>query len=222
MGYSQGVARLLSLETGECKVLSSRCGAVVSGSVSLGACITGYANCTARVWHADGSSVALCRHRGPVLTVALSTDLALTGSSDELAKLWCKRSGACLRVLEGHRGIVTCSCFHATQPVTGSFDGTVKLWGSQTQSLELCSPVSALATDGRLLAAGAHDGKVHLYNEGERVELLEGFEAVRSLSLSQGQVLWADALAARFWDVETRKQRQIIQEAIFSVMLRPE
>ena len=186
-----------------------------------GACITGYANCTARVWHVDGSWVALCRHRGPVLCVAFSENLALTGSSDELAKLWCARSGACLRVLEGHRGIVTCVCFQ-DGPVSGSFDGTVRLWhGTATETRELCSPVSALASEKGLLAAGTHDGKVHLWSE-ERKEVLEGPEAVRSLSLSQGQVLWSDALAARFWDFETRKQRQTIEEAIFSVMLRPE
>ena len=52
---------------------------------------------------------ALCRHSGSVLAVSLSSDAEteVTGSSDELAKIWSVRTSSCSQVLRGHMGIVT-------------------------------------------------------------------------------------------------------------------
>ena len=252
VGYPQGVARLLSVEQAghpadshRCSaVFTARCGAVLSVSISPcgNYCITGYANCTARVWSVErGSCVkALCRHSGSVLAVSLSSDAetAVTGSSDELAKIWSVRTGSCSQVLRGHMGIVTSVSFAAEDQrvVTGSFDGSVKVWHCASGVCEMTlstlsgsAPILSLAVCPveDLVLTGSLDGRCRLWelSTGSMSQVFEAGEAVRSVAISRDgcHILCGDADGScRFWNLKTRKSKQVYLqrgEPILSVML---
>lgn len=261
MGYPQGVAKLLCMEqlgagaaaacggspSEGCKVkvfTGARCGAVLSVSISRCGlfCITGYANCTARVWSVERESCvkALCRHSGSILAVSLSSDaeLAVTGSSDELAKIWSVKTGSCSQVLRGHTGIVTCVSFAAEDQrvVTGSFDGSVKIWhcasGVCEMTLPASAPVLSLAVAENLVLTGSLDGQCRLWtvsagcgSGGSVFQVFEAGEAVRSVAISRDgdHILCGDAAGScRFWNLKTQKSQQVYLhrgEPILNVML---
>ena len=62
----------------------------------------------------------------------------MSGADDHLAKVWDYQTKACVQTLEGHAHNVSSVCFHPELPiiVTGSEDGTVRLWHSTTYRLE--------------------------------------------------------------------------------------
>lgn len=56
---------------------------------------------------------------------------AVSCSYDSTAKLWCLRTGMCLDTLEEHTNKVNECCIFPDQQkvLTGSADGTIKVWG---------------------------------------------------------------------------------------------
>jgi coatomer subunit beta' len=62
----------------------------------------------------------------------------ITGGDDKLAKVWDYQNKTCVQTLEGHSHNVTTAVFHPALPiiVTGSEDGTVRIWHSDTYRLE--------------------------------------------------------------------------------------
>lgn len=55
-----------------------------------------------------------------------------------LVKIWDYQNKACVQTLEGHAQNVTAVAFHPELPIilTGSEDGTVKIWHASTYRLE--------------------------------------------------------------------------------------
>ncbi|KAK7830845.1 coatomer subunit beta'-1 [Quercus suber] len=62
----------------------------------------------------------------------------LSGSDDFSAKVWDSQSKSCLQTLEGHSHNVTSVCAHPELPIiiTGSEDGTIRIWHATTYRLE--------------------------------------------------------------------------------------
>lgn len=62
----------------------------------------------------------------------------ITCGDDRLIKIWDYHSKSCVQALESHTANVSFAIFHPTLPliVSGSEDGTVKLWNSSTYRLE--------------------------------------------------------------------------------------
>lgn len=62
----------------------------------------------------------------------------VTTGDDRLVKIWDYHSKSCIQVLEGHESNVSFAIFHPSLPViiSGSEDGTVKIWHSSTYRLE--------------------------------------------------------------------------------------
>ncbi|KAL5529865.1 SEC27 [Sanghuangporus sanghuang] len=62
----------------------------------------------------------------------------LTCGDDRTVKVWDYHSKSCVQTLEGHTNNVSFAMFHPNLPliVSGSEDGTVKIWNSQTYRLE--------------------------------------------------------------------------------------
>ncbi|MGH1491947.1 MAG: toll/interleukin-1 receptor domain-containing protein [Acidimicrobiales bacterium] len=73
-------------------------------------------------------------HDGAVFAVELSADGSrlLTTGADQLARLWSTATGAMTCTFRGHRGLVFAGALGDDVVVTGSSDGTVRLWDSQT------------------------------------------------------------------------------------------
>jgi len=76
----------------------------------------------------------LCHH-SPVECIQLLGDCFITGSGDYTAQVWGMPTGSGLQKLEGHTGAITClmarEAEDCTALVTGSMDGTVKLWDTR-------------------------------------------------------------------------------------------
>lgn len=62
----------------------------------------------------------------------------ISGADDRLVKIWDYQNKTCVQTLEGHAENVTAVCFHPELPVvlTGSEDGTVRVWHANTHRLE--------------------------------------------------------------------------------------
>jgi coatomer subunit beta' len=62
----------------------------------------------------------------------------VTTGDDRLVKLWDYHAKSCIQTLEGHTSNVSFAIFHPTLPliVSGSEDGTIKLWHANTYRLE--------------------------------------------------------------------------------------
>jgi len=55
-----------------------------------------------------------------------------------MVKIWDYQTKACVHTLEGHTNNVSAACFHPELPVilTGSEDGTLRIWHANTYRLE--------------------------------------------------------------------------------------
>lgn len=62
----------------------------------------------------------------------------ITTGDDRLIKIWDYHAKSCIQTLEGHTSNVSFAIFHPSLPiiVSGSEDGTVKIWHSSTYRLE--------------------------------------------------------------------------------------
>lgn len=62
----------------------------------------------------------------------------ISGGDDRLVKVWDYQSKACVQTLTGHTQNISLACFHPELPIiiTGSEDGTVRLWHGNTYRLE--------------------------------------------------------------------------------------
>lgn len=62
----------------------------------------------------------------------------MSGADDRLVKIWDYQNKTCVQTLEGHASNVSAVSFHPELPIilTGSEDGTVRLWHANTYRLE--------------------------------------------------------------------------------------
>ncbi|CAG7833477.1 unnamed protein product [Allacma fusca] len=62
----------------------------------------------------------------------------ISGADDRLVKIWDYQNKTCVQTLEGHASNVSAVAFHPELPIilTGSEDGTVRLWHANTYRLE--------------------------------------------------------------------------------------
>ena len=62
----------------------------------------------------------------------------VTTGDDKLVKVWDYQSKSCIQILEGHTSNVSFACFHPDLPIiiSGSEDGTFKIWHANTYRLE--------------------------------------------------------------------------------------
>lgn len=138
----------------------------------------------------------------------------ITTGDDRTVKVWDYISKSCIQTLEGHLSNVSFACFHPSLPliISGSEDGTVKLWHSNTYRLETTLDYGlerawcvAYRKTGNDVAFGYDDGAV--------VVKLGKEEPSVSMDTS-GKVVWAKGaevlsanLAANESDVITDGQR---------------
>jgi coatomer subunit beta' len=108
-----------------------------------------------------------------------------------LVKIWDYQNKNCVQTLEGHNQNVNFAAFHPNLPIilSGSEDGTVRLWNSDTYRLENTlnyglerSWCMACQKNGNNVALG--------YDEGAVVIKLGREEPAVSMDLS-GKIIWA-------------------------------
>ncbi|GBG64185.1 hypothetical protein CBR_g40885 [Chara braunii] len=115
----------------------------------------------------------------------------ISGADDKLVKVWDYQTKSCVQTLEGHSHNVSAVCFHPELPViiTGSEDGTLRVWHASTYRLEntLNYGLERVWTIGALKGCN----KVAIgYDEGTVMIRMGREEPVASMDGS-GKVVWA-------------------------------
>lgn len=110
----------------------------------------------------------------PLSCVCLTDDarLAVTGGLDSSLSVYSVDQGAAVaRVDDAHDAALSAAVVGQREIVTGALDASVKLWSvAESDSREIVafydheSPVSCVAASGRLVAAGAEDGRVLIWD----------------------------------------------------------
>ncbi len=140
--------------------------------------------------------------------------------------LWNITNGQVITTLHGHTANITCLAFSpdGTSLISGSSDYTACIWriaectmnGSESGNGSPCFTLNdhtdavrsvAVAPNGRILATGAGNGTVRLWqvDTGERIGLLQGRTALYSLVFSPDSKLLAggaDNGTVRLWQVD--------------------
>jgi coatomer subunit beta' len=115
----------------------------------------------------------------------------VSGADDRLVKVWDYQTKACIQTLDGHAHNISTVCFHPELPLilTGSEDGTVKLWHSTTYRLENTLNYGM----ERVWAVGYVKGSNSVavgYDEGCVMVKMGREEPVASMDAS-GKIIWA-------------------------------
>ena len=115
----------------------------------------------------------------------------MSGADDKTAKVWDYQTKACVQTLEGHSHNVSCAAFHPELPVilTGSEDGSVKIWHATTYRLENTLSYGM----ERAWALGAVKGSNNVafgFDEGVVLVKIGREEPVASMD-SSGKIIWA-------------------------------
>ncbi len=146
---------------------------------------------------------------------------ALTGSSDNTARLWDLETGKELRRLVGHTSVVTSVAVlpDGRRALTGSWDHTARLWdletGQELRSLvghsAVVSSVAVLA-DGRRALTGSDDNTARLWDleTGKELRSLVGHTndvmCVAALPDSRRALTGSADNTARLWDLEEGRE----------------
>ncbi|KAJ1548481.1 hypothetical protein HK405_003032 [Cladochytrium tenue] len=198
-GSMDGTVRIWNRLTLECiHVLQGHRGGVRALHIDGKVLATGSSDATIRIWDVSaGMSYTLRGHEGPVHRVSVfrrggdqqPLPLLFSCSSDGTARLWDLNARSCLRVFSGHAGEVLDMQLSAplarkqlapsesrgAEPrlVTGSADGTVRVWDIETaECLHVLRAfndgggggVFCVAADSLRVAAGSAGGGIGLWD----------------------------------------------------------
>ena len=188
-GNGNKTAKLWNLHTGKCfRKIEGHNRRVACASVSADGkyMVTSSWDGTARLWIVQtGECIRVFEgHQDGIRGHIVSDDdkFLLTTSFDRTAKLWHIPTGRCVNTFEGHKGWVRPICFSSDGKcfVTGSGDGTACLWdlrtGRRIRSFDIYHRKDLwgwffngvlsvhLSTNGRALATGSGNGKVHIWD----------------------------------------------------------
>lgn len=242
VGQENGQVKVFDLASGQVsKTLAGHAGPVTGVAFTKDGAklITGSADKTLRVWNvADGAEAAKIETPSPVTAVVLAADdQQITAANDDnVIRTWAMpqppADGAApaelpkpLKELKGHGGAITSLAVNpaaATQILSGSQDGTLRLWdvngGNEIRQMGHGGPVASVAIrpDGQRFASAGANNSAKLWNagNGQQVAELKGdFEtrykaddATRAAALAKKIVDLANA------DLEEAKKRKTSEE----------
>lgn len=134
----------------------------------------------------------------------------ISGADDKLLKVWDYQNKTCVQTLEGHTHNVSVACFHPTLPliISGSEDGTVRLWNSNTYRLEKTLNYGM----ERIWALGYLKGSNKLvlgYDEGCVMIKLGSEEPAVSMDPT-GKVVWAKHNEIQAANVKVASESEVV------------
>ncbi|KAG9397012.1 tyrosine kinase [Carpediemonas membranifera] len=154
---------------------------------------------------------------------------------DDLLAAWNARMAECIQTMKGHTsGVISVAFLPDGTMVTGSWDGTTKLWdkrGVCKESMEHGGKVRCIAVspDGSTIASSGDNHKIKLWSKrGRLVKTLEGHtNNVNSLAFSRdGKTLVSGSFdkTVRSWDVATGEYRTMEGHSnwVLSVAVSPD
>jgi len=95
--------------------------------------------------------------------------MVVSGSGDTTIRLWDRKTGQQINIIEGHSSAVTAVAMDDAIIVSGSEDNTIRLWdrntGQQINVLEGHSDgVTAVAMDDTMVVSGSRDNTIRLWD----------------------------------------------------------
>lgn len=201
-----------------------------------------------RLWRTQSGDCfrELTGHMGTVWAVCFAPSdeqLLVSVSSDRSAKVWDVEAGCCLRTLRGHNDVVLAVDFSrdGSTVVTGSLDGTARLWSVAPVTASARSPVGLQGHVGAVLAVafpggsdalavtGSDDGTAGIWRcgTGELLRQLYGHGGpVLSVALSWlGETVMTGSSDgdAKLWDAESGTCRRVLccGDDVWSVAFAP-
>ena len=126
-----------------------------------------------KLWSAVGATplAELRAHDGPIWSGAFSADSSLlaTGSDDQTAAVWELPSGHMSARLSGHAGAVVSVALAGDRALTGSQDGTARIWQAGRTTRVLSGhrsyvQVAGFLAGGRRVATASLDGSVRIWD----------------------------------------------------------
>jgi len=116
----------------------------------------------------------------------------ISGADDRLVKIWDYQNKTCVQTLEGHAQNISAVCFHPELPIvlTGSEDGTVRIWHSGTYRLETCLNYGF----ERVWTISSMRGTNNValgYDEGSIIIKVGREEPAMSMDVVGGKIIWA-------------------------------
>ncbi|CAG9858263.1 unnamed protein product [Phyllotreta striolata] len=116
----------------------------------------------------------------------------ISGADDRLVKIWDYQNKTCVQTLEGHGQNVTAVCFHPELPIalTGSEDGTVRVWHANTHRLESSLNYGFERVWAIFCLKGSNNVALG-YDEGSILVKVGREEPAVSMDASGGKIIWA-------------------------------
>ncbi|XP_042901558.1 coatomer subunit beta' [Parasteatoda tepidariorum] len=115
----------------------------------------------------------------------------ISGADDRLVKIWDYQNKTCIQTLEGHAQNISAVTFHPELPIimTGSEDGTLKLWHANTYRLETTLNYNLERVWTIACLKGSNSVAVG-FDEGSIIMKLGREEPAMSMDAS-GKIIWA-------------------------------
>ncbi|KAL1494880.1 hypothetical protein ABEB36_010396 [Hypothenemus hampei] len=116
----------------------------------------------------------------------------ISGADDRLVKIWDYQNKTCVQTLEGHGDNVTAVSFHPELPVvlTGSEDGTVRVWHANTHRLESSLNYGFERVWAITCLKGSNNVGIG-YDEGSIMVKIGREEPAVSMDVNGGKIIWA-------------------------------
>lgn len=168
-------------------------------------------------------------HGYEVLDIEVSEDNArfVSGGGDKTVFLWDVATAQTLRRFTGHSARVNCVAFGGEGDsivLSGSFDGTVKVWDAKSRSekpimsfSEAKDSISSVAVNGHEIFVGSVDGRVRVYDlsmghvDVDVVAPGKGVTSVTPTKAGDGYLVSSLDSKMRFFDRSTGKCLQTFQ-----------
>ncbi|XP_053989207.1 coatomer subunit beta' isoform X1 [Hylaeus anthracinus] len=116
----------------------------------------------------------------------------ISGADDKYVKIWDYQNKTCVQTLEGHTQNISAVCFHPELPIilTGSEDGTVRIWHAGTYRLE--SSLNYAFERVWTIASMRGSNNVAIgYDEGSVMVKVGREEPAVSMDSLGGKIVWA-------------------------------
>lgn len=153
-------------------------------------------------------------HKSATYRVSVNKEknVMVTNSWDNTSRIWDLETGECLTVLKGHTYAVYSSYLTSTKIVTGSSDGTVRVWNYQGECLKVLrghkGEIFHIAGEGNIVVTACSDKTIKIYDidKYECLGTLEGHkDQVWTIGLKNGIIISGSlSQTIKIWDLKTQ------------------